>query len=114
MDNIDITPIIEAIIALVGIIITSFLVPYIKTKMTSNQLSYLEEIVKIAVSAAEVLFNGEGRGVEKRDYVTKQVQKICEQHKITFDLNAVRQMIEKSWLELTQGVVKNEGNNEEI
>ena len=95
MENIDITPIIEAVIALIGIIITSFLIPYIKTKMTTNQFSYLEGIVKTAVYAAEVLFDGDGRGAEKREYVESYVEKICEQHKITFDANVVRQMIEK-------------------
>ena len=114
MENIDITPIIEAVIALVGIVITSFLIPFIKSKMTTNQFSYLEGIVKTAVYAAEVLFNGDGRGEEKREYVENHVKKICEQHKITFDATAVRQMIEKSWLELTQEVAKNEDINEEI
>ena len=82
--------------------------------MTANQFSYLEEVIKVAVSAAEVLFNGDGRGAEKREYVENHVKKICEQHKITFDATAVRQMIEKSWLELTQGVAKNEDINEGI
>ena len=114
MENINITPIIEAIIALVSIVVTTFLIPYIKTKMTANQFSYLGEVIKVAVSAAEVLFNGDGRGTEKREYVTNYVKKICEKHKITFDANAVRQMIEKSWLELTQEVAKNEDINEEV
>ena len=114
MENIDITPIIEAIIALVSIVVTTVFIPFIKTKMTANQFSYLEEVIKVAVSAAEVLFDGDGRGAEKREYVTSYVEKICEQHKITFDANVVRQMIEKSWLELTQGVPKNEDINEEI
>ena len=65
MENINITPIIEAIIALVSIVVTTVLIPFIKTKMTANQFSYLEEVIKVAVSAAEVLFNGDGRGEEK-------------------------------------------------
>ena len=114
MVNIDITPIIEAIIALVSIVITTVLIPFIKSKMTANQFSYLEEVIKVAVSAAGVLFDGNGRGAEKREYVENHVKKICEQHKITFDANAVRQMIEKSWLELTQEVAKNEDIDEEV
>ena len=65
MVNIDITPIIGAIIALVSIVITTVLIPFIKSKMTANQFSYLEEVIKVAVSAAGVLFNGDGRGEEK-------------------------------------------------
>ena len=65
MENIDITPIIETIIALVSIVVTTVLIPFIKTKTTANQFSYLEEVIKVAVSAAEGLFNGDGRGEEK-------------------------------------------------
>lgn len=86
MENINITPIIEAVIALVSIVVITFLIPYIKTKTTANQFSYLEGIVKTAVYAAEVLFDGDGRGTEKREYVESYVEKICEQHKITFDI----------------------------
>ena len=99
MGNIDITPIIEAIIALVSIIVTTVLIPFIKTKMTANQFSYLEGIVKTAVYAAEVLFDGDGRGAEKREYVENYVKKICEQHKMTFDATAVRQMASVSGYE---------------
>ena len=96
MKNIDITPIIEAIIALISIIVTSFLIPYIKTKMTANQFSYLGGIVKTAAYAAEALYDGDGRGAEKENTLKKYVEKICEQHKINFGTNAVRQMIEES------------------
>lgn len=34
--------------------------------MTANQFSYLEEVIKVAVNAAEVIFNGDGRGEEKK------------------------------------------------
>ena len=73
MENIDITPIIEAIIALVSIVITTVLIPFIKSKMTANQFSYLEEVIKVAVSAAGVLFDGNGRGEEK-EYVENHVK----------------------------------------
>ena len=86
MENIDVTPIIEAIIALVSIVVTTVLIPFIKTKTTANQFSYLEGVIKVAVSAAEVLFNGDGRGEEKIVYVENHVKKICEQYKITFDI----------------------------
>ena len=114
MENINITPIIEAVIALIGIVITSFLIPYLKSKMTANQFSYLEGVVKTAVYGAEVLFGGSARGDEKREYVLSYVKSVCESKHITFDADEVRQILEKSWLELTQEVAKNEDINEEI
>lgn len=101
MENINITPIIEAIIALVSIVVTTVLIPFIKTKMTANQFSYLEEVIKVAVSAAEVLFNGDGRGAEKREYVLNYVEEICAEKHITFDTDEIRQMLETAWLNLT-------------
>lgn len=98
--TIDITAIIAAVIGLLGTIITAFAVPYIKTKLTTEQFSYLEGIIKTAVYAAEVLFSGNGRGEEKLNYVLDYTQSVCEAHKITFDKEQVRQLIEKSWTEL--------------
>lgn len=101
MENINITPIIEAVIALVGIVITSFLVPYLKSKMTANQFAYLEGVVKTAVYGAEVLFGGTARGDEKREYVLNYVEEICAKKHITFDADEIRQMLETAWLNLT-------------
>ena len=108
MGNIDITLIIEVVLTLIGLIITSVIIPYIKSKMTSNQFTYLEGVVKTAVYAVEVLLNGEGRGDEKRNYVINYVKSVCEEHGITYDSNLVRQMIEKSWLDLTREVITDE------
>lgn len=98
--TIDITAIIAAVIGLLGTIITAFVVPYIKTKLTSEQFVYLDGVIKTAVYAAEILFSGNGRGEEKLNYVLEYTQGVCEAHKITFDKEQVRQLIEKSWTEL--------------
>lgn len=97
---IDITAVIAAVIGLLGTIITAFAVPYIKTKLTAEQFTYLDGIIKTAVYAAEVLFSGSGRGEEKLNYVLDYAQSICAAHKITFNKEQVRQLIEKSWTEL--------------
>lgn len=107
MDNINITPIIEIIIALIGAVVTYFLIPYLKSKMTANQFSYLEGVVKTAVYGAEVLFGGSARGDEKREYVLSYVKNVCESKHITFNEDEVRQILEKSWLNLTSEVTRN-------
>lgn len=65
----DITPIIQAVIALVFIVIGVIAIPWIKSRTTSEQLKQIISWVNIAVLAAEQLFKGIGRGEEKKQYV---------------------------------------------
>lgn len=65
----DITPIIQAVIALVFIVIGVIAIPWIKSRTTSDQLKEIMSWVNIAVLAAEQLFKGIGRGEEKKQYV---------------------------------------------
>lgn len=67
--NIDITVIINAVIALIAAIVSTFLIPWIKTKTTSQQREDLVAWVKIAVAAAEQVYKGEKKGSEKKQYV---------------------------------------------
>ena len=69
MNMIDITPIVNAVIALLAAGVSVFLIPWIKSKTTDAQRKELLEWVKIAVAAAEQLYNGQGRGEEKKQYV---------------------------------------------
>ena len=65
---IDLTPIFQALIALAAALITAFLIPYIKTKMTTEQQENLVQWVEFAVLAAEQIY-GSGMGQEKKAYV---------------------------------------------
>lgn len=69
MDNIDLQPIVSALTALIAAIITTFLVPYIKGKISSQEYDRLMEAVRIAVAAAEQLFTSPQSGVDKKQYV---------------------------------------------
>lgn len=66
---IDVTTIINALIALIAAVVTVFVVPWIKSKTTSQQREELVAWVKIAVSAAEQIYKGDKRGNEKKQYV---------------------------------------------
>ena len=66
---IDITPIVNAVIALLAAGVSVFLIPWIKSKTTDEQRKELLEWVKIGVAAAEQLYKGQGRGEEKKKYV---------------------------------------------
>ena len=73
MNMIDITPIINAVIALAAAGVTVFLIPWIKSKTTAEQQSLLAATVKTLVYAAEQLY-GAGKGAEKLDYVIKELE----------------------------------------
>lgn len=67
----DITPIVEAVVAVVCAVVTCVLIPYIKSKTTAEQQKEINAWVKIAVAAAEQIFAGSGRGEEKKEYVVQ-------------------------------------------
>lgn len=83
--NINLTPIIEAIIGLLAALITYRLIPWIKARTTVSQQEQLETAVRIAVFAAEQIY-GAGRGSEKLDYAIEYL------HDKGFDVD--RQQIE--------------------
>ena len=66
---IDITPIINALIALIAALISVFLIPWIKANTTAKEQETMLELIKIAVAAAEQIYEGVGRGEEKKQYV---------------------------------------------
>ncbi len=69
MNTIDITPVANAAIALIAAVVSVYLIPWIKSKTTNEQRKQFVAWVKIAVSAAEQVYNGPGRGEEKKRYV---------------------------------------------
>ncbi|MCI9456881.1 MAG: holin [Oscillospiraceae bacterium] len=69
MDNINLQPIISAVIALIAALITTFLIPYIKGKISQQQYDKLMEAVRIAVAAAEQIFTSPQSGADKKQYV---------------------------------------------
>lgn len=66
---IDVTTIVNTVIALIMAIISAFVIPWIKSKTTAQQREDLVAWVKIAVAAAEQIYRGAKRGEEKKQYV---------------------------------------------
>lgn len=69
MNTIDITPVVNTVIALAATVVSVFLTPWIKSKTTAQQRSELVAWAKIGVAAAEQIYVGQGRGDEKKQYV---------------------------------------------
>ena len=97
----DITPIVEAVAALIAALITAFVIPYIRSKTTAQQQAEINAWVKIAVSVAEQIYKGSGRGEEKKAYVIQWLR----EHGITVDEAKLDALIESAVYELNQGVI---------
>lgn len=97
----DITPIIEAVAALIAVIITAVVIPYIKSKTTTQQQARINAWVKIAVAAAEQIYKGSGRGEEKKEYVINWL----EERGFTLDEDEVDALIESAVYELNNGII---------
>lgn len=74
MNHIDLTSIVQAFIALLAALITAKVIPWIKSKTTTQQQILLNATVGILVAAAEQLY-GAGKGPEKLAYVEAELNK---------------------------------------
>ena len=99
MNMIDITPVINAVIALLAAGVSVFLIPWIKSKTTDAQRKELLEWVKIGVAAAEQLYKGQGRGEEKKKYVLEFLASMG----FTVDEEAINAAIEAAVNQLNGG-----------
>ena len=70
--NINLTPILQALIGLLAALVTYRLVPWIKANTNLKQQSFLHAAVQTAVFAAEQIY-GAGNGDEKFKYVCDQL-----------------------------------------
>ena len=108
---IDITPILEAVATLAVALITTFVVPYIKSKTTLEQQTQINAWVRIAVTAAEQVYEGPGQGDKKKAYVLTWLAG----HGISVDEDKLDAMIEAAVYELANnGLIAVEGMTEEV
>ena len=97
----NITPIVEAVAALIAALVTAVVVPYIKSRTTTNQQQQINAWVRIAVTAAEQIYAGSGRGEEKKAYVIDWLRK----HGVTVDESKLDALIEATVFELNKGLL---------
>lgn len=92
----DITGIIEIALALISAIITTFVIPVIKEKLSEAKREKLRFWTDIAVKAAEQLY-GSKTGQQKKEYVVS----FLLSKGIVFDVDEVTALIESSVYKLT-------------
>jgi formate dehydrogenase assembly factor FdhD len=95
--NFDYTELIQALITLASVVITGFLVPLLRQKLSAEKRAKLLEYVRIAVAAAEQLY-GSKAGKQKKEYVVG----FLLSKGVVFDVDEVEAMIESEVYKLTQ------------
>lgn len=73
MQTIDLTPIIQAFLALLAALITYRLIPWIRERTTAAQQGNLRAAIRVMVFAAEQIY-GAGYGADKLRYVRDRLR----------------------------------------
>lgn len=94
---IDLTPIFEAIIALIAALVTYKVIPWIKAKTTESQQAILMATVRTLVYAAEQLY-GAGKGKEKFTYVRQKLQ----EKGFDVDVDAIEAAVKEITIEIAK------------
>lgn len=101
----DLTMLFEGIVTVLILVITICEIPWIRAKISSGNMQNIIKWVKIAVQAAEQIYNQSGMGAAKKDYVITFLEKIG----VTYDKDKIDAMIESAVLEL-KGEFSNDTN----
>lgn len=100
LTSIDVTELVVALIGVLSIFITSVVFPLIKSKLTNSQWETIKNYALAGVQAAEIIFNAQGKGEEKLEWVTEYIEAQCKAHGIKIDMDTVRVAIENAWKDL--------------
>ena len=87
---IDLTPLFQAVIALLAALITGRLIPWVKKKVDAENMNMLAAATRTLVFAAEQIY-GAGRGEEKLEYVISRLEK----KGFTVDIDAIEAAVKE-------------------
>ncbi len=93
---------IMALIPVFGAVMTGFVVPYMKTKISAAQTDEIGKWVDKAVQAAEVLFDAPKSGEAKREYVIGFIDAMFNSKKEVITKDQIRILLEASRREMTR------------
>ena len=85
-----------AIIPVLGVILTSFIIPYFKEQIGNEKLNKYQEWANMAVKAAEMLFTESGMGAEKKEYVVKFLTEQFNKNKVVITEEQMNILIESA------------------
>lgn len=73
--QINLTQVVVALIGLLSTALTSFLIPFLKNKISEAKYKRIQVWATVAVEAAEQIFVGTGLGAKKKEYVINFLNK---------------------------------------
>lgn len=94
--SVDLTPIFDAVITLVTLLITAFFIPWLKARAGAERFEEIEKWTKIAVNAAEMIYKESGAGGAKKAYVVNYLKA----KGYTLDMDTVEALIEAAVLDM--------------
>ena len=99
----DITTILEVAITLLSAVLTGFLIPFVRSRLSAEKKERLEFWIRTAVKAAEQIFkNSEKAGIKKKDWV---VQFLLSKG-LVFDVDEVTALIESEVYRLSRSTAE--------
>lgn len=107
MNSINLTPLINTVIAILAAVITPRLIRWLNARASAQELETLYDWVKIAVAAAEQIFP-----VDKAEEKKRYVFDYLKAHNFTIDFDDIDKAIEAAVLELHTGLYGKNGGGD--
>ena len=86
--------IILMLIPILGAIITSFVIPFIKEKIGAEKLAKYEYWATLAVKAAEMMWTESGSGATKKQYVVDFLNNMFNKNKVVITEQQIEILVE--------------------
>lgn len=94
--------IILTLIPVIGIIITGFIVPFIKSKIDTEKLNKIAKWTEYAVKSAEMIYKESGQGTYKKEYVIKFLTNMFNKKKVVITNEQMDVLVESTVQELNK------------
>lgn len=104
---IDLTTIMQAVVSLAAILISIYLIPFIKQKLGAEKLNKVLTWVETLVACADQIYQRH-EGEAKKQYVIERLTCILKQYNLTVDMQVLEDLIEAEVLRL-HSELKSEG-----
>ncbi len=113
--TIDLTPIALALISIIGTIITTYLIPYLREKYSKEQLDKVIIWGKIAVNSAEQLAkSGVIKPEERKERAMTVLTEFLKSKNIKLDISQIDNIIESLVIQLPEFITKDNETEETV
>ena len=94
--------IIVLLIPVLGVIITGFVIPFVKAKIDAETLNKIVKWTGYAVKGAEMIYNEAGKGKLKKEYVVNFLTNMFNKKKVVITYEQMDVLIEAAVQELNK------------